>query len=130
MIENAVKKLKIINCLIKEERPLILNHIAKKTDLDIQLVEYHIKKLIEEGIIIYENEEEKRYYRLSSPFYDVDNINALYSLLTPYVEATAKELLEGNSKTTSDDVLITFMYLLLLFIDNVNIEIVGENVFQ
>ena len=122
MLNNTATKLKIIKCLIKEDNPLILNHIAKKTKLDIQLVEYHIKKLIEEGIIIIETEEEKKYYFLCSPFYDTDNMNALYSLLTPYVEATVKNLSEDRL-TTEKEVLNTFMYLLLLFIDDINIEI-------
>ena len=129
MSNNAATKLKIIKSLIKEDSPLILNHIAKKTDLDIQLVEYHIKKLIEEGVVIIETEEEKKYYFLCSPFYDTNNMNALYSLLTPYVEATVKDLSEGGA-TTEEQVLNTFMYLLLLFVDNINIEIVGEKEFH
>ena len=129
MMNNTATKLKIIKCLIKEDNPLILNHMAKKTDLDIQLVEYHIKKLIEEGIVISEIEEEKKYYFLCSPFYDRDNMNALYSLLTPYVEETVKSLSEDR-QTTEKEVLNTFMYLLLLFIDNINIEMIGEKVFQ
>ena len=129
MLNNTATKLKIIKCLIKEDNPLILNHIAKKTKLDIQLVEYHIKKLIEEGIVISEIEEEKKYYFLCSPFYDRNNMTALYSLLTPYVKATVKDLSEDTA-TTEKQVLNTFMYLLLLFIDNINIEIIGEKVFQ
>ena len=129
MLNNTATKLKIIKCLIKEGNPLILNHIAKKTKLDIQLVEYHIKKLIEEGIAITVTEEGKKYYFLCSPFYDKNNMNALYSLLTPYVKATVKDLSEDTA-TTEEQVLNTFMYLLLLFIDNINIEIVGEKVFH
>jgi len=129
MLNNTATKLKVIKCLIKEDNPLILNHIAKKTKLDIQLVEYHIKKLIEEGIVISEISEEKKYYFLCSPFYDRNNMNALYALFTPYVEATVRDLSEETT-TTEKQVLNTFMYLLLLFIDNINIEIVGEKVFQ
>lgn len=129
MLNNTATKLKIIKCLVKEDNPLILNHIAKKTKLDIQLVEYHIKKLMEEGIVISEIEEKKKYYFLCSPFYDRNNMNALYSLLTPYVEATVKDLSEDTA-TTEKQVLNTFMYLLLLFIDNINIEIVAEKEFQ
>ena len=128
-MNNTATKLKIIKILIKADKPLILNHIAKKTNLDIQLVEYHIKKLIGDGIVIIETEEEKKYYYLCSPFYDTNNMNALYSLLTPYVEATVKNLSEDTA-TTEEQVLNTFMYLLLLFIDNINIEIVGEKEFQ
>ena len=129
MSNNTATKLKIIKCLIKEDSPLILNHIAKKCKLDIQLVEYHIKKLIEEGIIISEIEEGKKYYFLCSPFYDKNNMNALYSLLTPYVEATVKNLSEDTG-TTEEQVLNTFMYLLLLFVDNINIEIIGQKDFH
>lgn len=130
MINNLTTKLKIIKCLIDEDNPLILNHIAKKTDLDIQLVEYHIKKLIAEGIVNTAIEEQKKYYYLCDPFYDENNMNALYKLLIPYVEATAREMTEGNPGITEKEVLNAFMYLLLLFIDNINVELIGEKVFH
>lgn len=130
MINNLATKLKIIKCLIDEDNPLILNHIAKKTDLDIQLVKYHIKNLIADGIVNTAIEAEKKYYYLCDPFYDENNMNALYALLTPYIEATAKEMTEDNPEITEREILNTFMYLLLLFIDNVNVEIVGEKHFH
>ncbi len=130
MINNLTTKLKIIKCLVDEDKPLILNHIAKKTDLDIQLVEYHIKKLIAEGIVNTAIEAEKKYYYLCAPFYDEDNMNALYSLLIPYVKATAKEMREEKEEITEKEILNAFMYLMLLFIENINVEIIGEKVFQ
>ena len=126
-MQQEQNRLEIIKCLMKAKKPLFLSQMSYETDLDIQLVEYHIKKLIDLGVVIVKkNDDEKRCYRLCSPFYDTDNIKALYSLLMPYLKATTENLIEENANVSDTVVLNAFKYLLLLFIDNLDIEIIGE----
>lgn len=112
----ATLKLEIIKILMTAEHPLILNHIAKRSGRSVQLIDYHIKKLIEERVVHTFTEEDKIYYCLSSPFYDKNAITALYSLLTPYISETASEIKENNPEFDTIEVYNVFMYLLQLFI--------------
>ena len=131
MTNNLTTKLKIIECLIKADKPLILNHIAKKTKLDIQLVEYHIKIFIKEEVINRAvGDDDKNYYYLVAPFYDKDNMDALYSLLTPYIQETIKTLRDNSAEVTQKGVINTFMYLLFLFIEDIKMDMTDEKLFQ
>lgn len=117
-------KLKIIKCLIKEDSPLILNHIAKKTKHSAQLVEYHIKRMLDQGVIICGCSEGKKYYYLSAPFYDEYKIDALYKYLTPYIETIITEMKDCNDGVVEyETAVFTLKYLLHLFIDDVSKEL-------
>ena len=107
-------KLEIVKCLIDESAEMILNHIAKKTKRSAQLIEYHIKQLIEKKIVICRNDiNNKKYYSLTPIFYDESSIDALYTYLTPFVETLSKEYPEDNDYK---DVVCILSYLLELFV--------------
>ena len=108
-------RITIMQAMIRAGKPLILSHIAKRAKKDIQLVAYHLEQLVKEGIVYtYSGEEDElTYYYLAAPFYDEDNMNALYALLTPYVQQT-REIMEN----AEPDVILAIMkYQLLLFVN-------------
>ena len=114
-------KIKIIKCLVKEEKPLILNHISKKTKRSIQLIDYHIKQMIDQGVIICSLTEGKKYYYLSAPFYDEYGTEALYKYLTPYIETIVTEMKEENDGNVEYKAAIfSLKYMLYIFIDDVS----------
>jgi len=109
-------KLEIIKCLVNERAEMILNHIAKKTKRSAQLIEYHIKQLIEKKIVVCRQDaNNKKYYSLTHVFYDEGAIDSLYMYLTPFVETLSNECpdnMEGN------DVVCILGYMLELFISD------------
>jgi DNA-binding transcriptional regulator GbsR (MarR family) len=117
-------KLKIIKCLIEVETPLILNHIAKKTESSAQLIEYHIKQLLEQKIVNCVIHKDKKCYFLTAPFYDEYKMEVLYKYLTPYVESTVEELkTDENDIVEYETAINTLKYLLCLFIDDISKEV-------
>lgn len=112
-------KLEIIKCMINENAEMILNHIAKKTKRSAQLIEYHIKQLIEKKIVVCAQrgtpENHKKYYSLTPVFYDEGSIEAIYMYLTPFVEILSKECPEN---TEYKDVVCILGYMLELFISD------------
>ena len=112
-------KLEIIKCLIDENAEMILNHIAKKTKRSAQLIEYHIKQLMEKKIVVCAQrgggKNIGKYYSLTPIFYDESSIDALYAYLTPFVETLSKECPEG---TESKDIVCILGYMLELFISD------------
>jgi hypothetical protein len=112
-------KLEIIKCLIDERAEMILNHIAKKTKRSAQLIEYHIKQLIEKKIVVCAQRGAgnniKKYYSLTPIFYDESAIEALYMYLTPFVETLSKECPDDMEYI---DIVCILGYMLELFISD------------
>lgn len=112
-------KLEIIKCLVNENAEMILNHIAKKTKRSVQLIEYHIKQLIEKKIVVCiqrgAGKNTKKYYSLTPIFYDESSIDALYTYLTPFVEILSKECPEDMEYS---EVICVMSYLLEMFISD------------
>lgn len=113
-------KIDIIKCLIKEENPLILNHIAKKIGKSAQSVEYHVKDLVNQKILqCATDDKNKKYYFLTLPFYNKELIDSLYQYLTPFAEEVSSQL---QDPTEYKDVVCTLGYILQLFIDDASKE--------
>lgn len=97
--ENEETQLKIIRVMQKINRPLILNHIAKRCNIAPQLADYHLQKMIKKGLIV-STFNEHEYYMLQPIFYDKNWLTALYIQLTPFLEDMAKE--NGLSMNQTD----------------------------
>lgn len=83
---------KIVVFLEKKDKPMMAAHIAKGLRISPQLVDYHIKKMVEKGILIVEQECDTKFYRLQAPFYMEIAETGLMSVLTPWVKEFAKEI--------------------------------------
>lgn len=83
--------LQIIVHLQKADRPLIANHIATAIGARSSLVDYHLKKLIREGIVLTTTDQYGRYYLLQPSFYLEEAETALMKVLTPWVEEFSRQ---------------------------------------
>ena len=83
-------RLRIIQHLKKADKPLIAHHIARGTGIGAQLVDYHLKKLVEQGVVLVQREYEHNYYFLQPSFYLEEAETALMKVLTPWIEAFAE----------------------------------------
>jgi len=83
--------LQIILHLKKADRPLIANHIATAINARSSLVDYHLKKLICQGIVLTTADEYGRYYLLQPSFYLEAAELALMKVLIPWVQEFAKQ---------------------------------------
>ncbi|MBA7609121.1 hypothetical protein ES703_16308 [subsurface metagenome] len=84
--------LKIVEAMQKADKPLILNHIAKRANESAQLVNYHLCQMIKKGLVLCLNEDDKKYYILQPIFYDENWLIALYKMLTPFVEGMGDKI--------------------------------------
>jgi len=92
--------LQIILHLKGADRPLIANHIAKGTKIRPQLIDYHLKKLLNKGVVLVQREYGHYYYFLQPSFYLEEAETALMKILIPWVEVFAKrtEVTKGQKK--------------------------------
>ena len=85
---------KIILTIADSITPLYLHEIAKKSDLSAQIVEYNLKKLMKEGIIIKEEYNDKIVYTCQ-PCFKLENRIKLLELFLPIFQ----EMYTHNRKT-------------------------------
>lgn len=89
-------KIPIIEAMQKANKPLILQHIAKRCELDPQLVSYHMKQMIMWGIAgtveSPDLSDDKTYYVLQSAYYDQRWLESLFALITPYITALNEQI--------------------------------------
>jgi len=92
--KNGIQtRLKIVELLQNEPDPLILNHIAKKIGDTPQLVDFHLRNLVSDGIVRkIENKDEIKYhlqpYIYSKQFKEVfeKRIGEWAVILEPYLD--------------------------------------------
>ena len=97
-------KICIVETMQKAGKPLILQHIAKLSKLTPQLVSYHMKQMVKWGIAgtvqSPDFTDPKVYYVLQAVYYDENVLNALFTLMEPYV----KELTIDFEQTEVDPI--------------------------
>jgi len=84
--------LRIVEVMQNADKPLILNHIAKRAEASPQLVDYHLGRMIKKGLVLCVDEYDKKYYILQPIFYDENWLTALYQMLTPFVEGMSDKI--------------------------------------
>lgn len=120
-MKNQDVVLKIVEVMQQSGKPLILNHIARRTRIPVQLVDYHLEKLIESGIIYSLKENGSTFYTLQPVFYDGNWLNALYAQLTPFVEDMADgDILFEQTKIPREKVVIN---IITVFLGRFQVEI-------
>jgi len=116
--------LQIIRHLKKADRPLIAHHIAKGIKGRPQLVDYHLKKLVEKGVVLITREYDHFYYFLQPSFYMEEAETALMQITLPWVEEFAK-LTEKTEEMENKEpaVLNSLYYYFVLFLEDIAKEI-------
>lgn len=107
--------LKIVEVMQCADKPLILNHIAKRADASAQLVNYHLGQMIKKGLVLCVEEDDKKYYMLQSIFYDENWLTALYQMLTPFVEGMSGKIgyEQCNIDLSTERVVINILVMFL-----------------
>ena len=104
---------KIVETMQKVRQPMILQHVALKSSLTAQATRYQLDRLIETGIVnIYEDGDEK-FYVLQAAYYDEKWLEALYALMTPYVEGMTKKMDFSQTKQLPPKAVISNLIMFL-----------------
>ena len=97
--------LKIVLFMRKKDRPLIANHIAKGIKESPQLVDHHLRRLVNQGIILFQDDMGSRFYILQPVFYMEPAERSLMTILTPWVTEVAKQIvIDPEAKFTREEV--------------------------
>lgn len=83
---------KIVLFLKKKDRPLIANHIAKGIRESSQLVDHHLKRLMDQGVIMVQEDLGSKYYMLQPLFYMRPAETSLMTILIPWIKEAVKEI--------------------------------------
>lgn len=82
---------KIIAALQKADRPLIAYQISRKIKESPQLVDYHLKNLLQKQVVLQTEDSESKHYFLQPSFYLEDAEISLMKVLTPWIQEFAKQ---------------------------------------
>ncbi len=106
-------KIKIIQVLRRSDVPLIMQHVAKRSHLSVQLVSYHLEQMLEWGIIIASTSEEKTVYSLQEAYYDDLLLEDLSDMLVPYMNDMREGMDFSQIKVSSTEAVIRNLFMFL-----------------
>lgn len=119
--EAFASKIKIIKTLRRAGEPLIAQHIAKRSRLSAQLVSYHLERMVQWGILIASNKEEKTFYHLQKAYWDDQLLEDLSMMLIPYMQKMTKGMDFSQVKvSTTEAVTLNLFMFLRLFIEELS----------
>ena len=105
-------KTKIVAAMYNIGQPSRQTDLVKEMGMSPQLIDYHIKELIQKSIIsIVEDENGCKYYVLSEVFYDESLFEGVRDALYPLVDAVSQSIHVGDTKTVIEN----SKYLIELF---------------
>jgi hypothetical protein len=117
-------KAKIVAAMFNIAEPVRISDIAKETKLSNQLVNYHIKELVNLGVVIpIDSEEGCNYYALQSIFYDESLFEGLSCALLPVATALSETVYVGGDCSNPTPKIDIIRYLVNLFCDANAVEI-------
>jgi len=111
--EAFASKIKIIQTLRRAGEPLIARHIAKRSRLSPQLVSYHLQQMVEWGMIITSNVEDKTFYYLQKAYWNDQLLEDLSIMLIPYMKKMSKNMDLSQVKVSSSEAIIRNLFMFL-----------------
>ncbi len=111
--EAFASKIKIIRALKRAGKPLIAQHIAKRSRLSHQLVRYHLEQMVQWGMIITSNSEDKTFYHLQKAYWNDQLLENLSVMLIPYMEKMSKGLDLSQVKVSTTEAVIRNLFMFL-----------------
>lgn len=92
-------KSKIVAAMYNIGQPSRQTDLVKELGMSPQLIDYHIKELIQKGIIsIVEDENGCKYYVLSEIFYDESLFEGVRDILYPLADAVSQSIHVDDTK--------------------------------
>lgn len=116
---DATINTRIINLLIEADKPLIAHHIAKGIKETPQLVDYHLKKLVDQGIVLVDESYGTKFFVLQPPFYMESAESVLLQSLIPWATEFSKQciIVEDESQRAKITINSIHEYLIRLLLD-------------
>lgn len=102
----------ILQLLINSDTPLYLAEIADKMKETSQLTQYHLNRLVGDGVLLTYVEDRKRYYVLQPVQYKYPP-SSLYSLVMPLLEDMAELIQCDQTHETPQRIMSNNLILLL-----------------
>ena len=106
-------KIKIIQALRRAKGPLIMHHVAKRSHLSVQLVNYHIAQMLEWGIIVASQSEDKTVYTLQNAYYEDQLLEDLSQMLIPYMNKMREGMDYSQIKVTPTEAVIRNLFMFM-----------------
>ena len=106
-------KIKIIQTLRRSNKTLIMQHVAKRSHMSVQLVNYHVAQIVEYGIIVASRFEEKTLYTLQESYYSDQLLEDLSQMLVPYMEKMSKTMDLTQIKVTPTEAIIRNLFMFM-----------------
>ena len=111
--EVFASKIKIIQTLRRSGKPLIAQHIAKRSSLTPQLVSYHLLQMVEWGMIVTSNIGGKTFYHLQKAYWDDQLLEDLSLMLIPYMKKMSKGMDLSQVKVSTTEAVIKNLFMFL-----------------
>ncbi len=111
--EAFTSKIKIIQTLRRAGEPLIAQHIAKRCRLSPQLVSYHLEQMVQWGMIITSNAEDKTFYHLQKAYCNDQLLEDLSVMLIPYMKKMSKNMDFSQVKVSPSEAVIRNLFMFL-----------------
>lgn len=111
--EFFASKIRIIQTLRRAGEPLIAQHIAKRGHLSPQLVSYHLEQMVQCGMIITSNTEDKTFYHLQKAYWNEQLLEDLSNILIPYMEKMSEGLDFSQVKVSTTEAIMRNLFMFL-----------------
>jgi len=106
-------KIKIIQVLRRANGPLIMHHVAKRSRLSVQLVNYHVEQMLDWGIIMASSSEDKTVYTLQEAYYENQLLEDLLDTIIPYMEKMSQSMDFSQIKVPEREAVMRNLFMLL-----------------
>ena len=104
---NSLKtRIKILNCILRNNSPMIAHRIAKATRLNPQTATYQLNKMVDNGILLKEN----NYYKPQVYFLDKQVWGAFLEIFNPFVKYIRNNT---NPSQMKDDNILSILRMLV-----------------
>lgn len=106
-------KIKIVQTLRRAGKPLIAQHIAKRSRLTPQLVSYQLEQMVDWGIVTTSNIEDKTFYQLQKPYCNEGLLEILSDMLIPYMNKISVQMDFSQIKISPTEAVIRNLFVFL-----------------
>ena len=90
-----------------------MHHVAKRSRLSVQLVNYHVEQMLDWGIIVASTNEDKTVYMLQEAYYENQLLEDLLDTIIPYMEKMSQNMDFSQIKVPETEAVIRNLFMLL-----------------
>ncbi len=90
-----------------------MHHVAKRSRLSVQLVNYHVEQMLDWGIIVASTNEEQTVYTLQEAYYENQLLEDLLNMIIPYMEKMSQSMDFSQIKVPETEAVIRNLFMFL-----------------